>query len=106
MRKRNLYIAAIFVAALFALGIAERAFERIANSQGKETVMAPKFEVDPMWPKPLPNHWLIGMAIGVGVGRPRSRLDRASRQHALAERSRRRPESADWLLLFQSATRP
>src|ERR1051325_6124375 len=67
MRKRNLYIAAIFVAALFALGIAERAFERSAASQGKEMVMAPKFEVDPMWPKPLPNHWLIGMAIGVGV---------------------------------------
>jgi len=25
------------------------------------------FEVDPLWPKPLPNHWLIGMTIGVSV---------------------------------------
>jgi DNA-binding beta-propeller fold protein YncE len=25
------------------------------------------FEVDPMWPKPMPNHWVIGMAIGVSV---------------------------------------
>jgi hypothetical protein len=25
------------------------------------------FEVDPLWPKPLPNHWLLGSAIGVGV---------------------------------------
>ncbi len=30
-------------------------------------VMAPKFEVDPMWPKPLPNHWVLGTVIGVDV---------------------------------------
>jgi DNA-binding beta-propeller fold protein YncE len=30
-------------------------------------VQAPMFEVDPLWPKPLPNHWLIGMTIGVSV---------------------------------------
>jgi DNA-binding beta-propeller fold protein YncE len=28
-------------------------------------VQAPRFEVDPMWPKPLPNHWVLGMTIGV-----------------------------------------
>lgn len=28
---------------------------------------APKFEVDPFWPKPLPNHWVIGAVIGVAV---------------------------------------
>ncbi len=31
------------------------------------TVMAPYFEVDPLWPKPMPNHWLLGSAIGVSV---------------------------------------
>jgi DNA-binding beta-propeller fold protein YncE len=30
-------------------------------------VQAPHFEVDPFWPKPLPNHWLLGSAIGVSV---------------------------------------
>ena len=30
-------------------------------------VQAPRFEVDPMWPKPLPNHWVIGATIGVAV---------------------------------------
>ena len=30
-------------------------------------VQAPVFEVDPLWPKPLPNHWLLGMAIGIWV---------------------------------------
>ena len=29
--------------------------------------MAPMFEVDPFWPKPLPNHWLLGSTIGVAV---------------------------------------
>jgi DNA-binding beta-propeller fold protein YncE len=29
--------------------------------------MAPRFEVDPFWPQPLPNHWLLGSAIGVSV---------------------------------------
>jgi len=30
-------------------------------------VMVPRFEVDPYWPKPLPNHWILGMTIGVAV---------------------------------------
>src|SRR5690349_14980534 len=28
---------------------------------------APVFEVDPFWPKPLPNNWVIGSTIGVSV---------------------------------------
>jgi DNA-binding beta-propeller fold protein YncE len=31
------------------------------------TVMAPRFEVDPFWPKPLPNHWILGQSIGVSA---------------------------------------
>ncbi len=34
---------------------------------GQTSVEAPYFEVDPMWPKPLPNHWVLGMSIGVSV---------------------------------------
>ena len=30
-------------------------------------VQAPMFEVDPLWPKPLPNHWILGSAVGVAV---------------------------------------
>ena len=30
-------------------------------------VQAPMFQVDPFWPKPLPNHWLLGSAIGLWV---------------------------------------
>jgi DNA-binding beta-propeller fold protein YncE len=28
---------------------------------------APRFEVDPLWPKPLPNHWIMGSVVGVAV---------------------------------------
>jgi DNA-binding beta-propeller fold protein YncE len=31
------------------------------------TVQAPRFEVDPLWPKPLPNHWLLGSATGIAI---------------------------------------
>ena len=30
-------------------------------------MQAPRFEVDPLWPKPLPNHWILGQTIGVSV---------------------------------------
>jgi DNA-binding beta-propeller fold protein YncE len=28
---------------------------------------APTFQVDPLWPKPLPNHWLLGSVTGITV---------------------------------------
>jgi NHL repeat-containing protein len=28
---------------------------------------APTFQVDPFWPKPLPNHWILGSVTGVSV---------------------------------------
>jgi DNA-binding beta-propeller fold protein YncE len=63
--KRNLYIAAGFLVLLAALGVGSVVLERKAAAASG--VQAPRFEVDPMWPKPLPNHWLLGMTIGVSV---------------------------------------
>ena len=63
-RRRTLAIAGTLVATFTALGIGQRALVAKVRLQ---TVQAPRFEVDPMWPKPLPNHWIIGSAIGVGV---------------------------------------
>ncbi len=65
-RKRNVYIGAAFVAAIFALGVGQIALEKTV-AEGKSAVLAPRFEVDPLWPKPLPNNWYIGMTIGVAV---------------------------------------
>ena len=53
--------------ALFAgLGIGQAWLQNLAQAQAR-TVDAPKFEVDPLWPKPLPNHWVLGMTIGIWV---------------------------------------
>jgi hypothetical protein len=49
-----------------ALGIASTVLERMATVQAA-VVQAPRFEVDPMLPKPLPNHWIMGNVIGVSV---------------------------------------
>jgi hypothetical protein len=37
------------------------------SAQKPAPLQAPYFEVDPYWPKPLPNHWVIGSTIGVSV---------------------------------------
>jgi DNA-binding beta-propeller fold protein YncE len=65
--RRNLLIGASFIAAIVALGIAQSVFQRVAAVQGQGTVMAPRFEVDPMFPKALPNNWVLGETIGLGV---------------------------------------
>ena len=64
MTKRNLLTAGAVVVALAGLGFTAKFFDNAANAQGK---MAPMFEVDPFWPKPLPNHWILGSTIGIGV---------------------------------------
>ena len=32
-----------------------------------QSAQVPAFQVDPFWPKPLPNHWLLGSITGVAV---------------------------------------
>ncbi len=64
--KRNLYIGATFVVALATLGITSSVISKKLAVHADGTV-APRFEVDPMWPKPLPNHWVMGNIIGVSV---------------------------------------
>ena len=69
MQKRTLAIGGIFIASIVALACAADALEEASANQtaGAGEVMAPKFEVDPFWPKPLPNHWVLGSVVGVGI---------------------------------------
>ena len=62
--KRDLSIGLAFVAFLGVLGVGSAMLEKRVHAA---TVAAPRFEVDPMWPKPLPNHWILGQTIGVSV---------------------------------------
>src|SRR6266581_1400293 len=65
--KHHFLIGAGLVTLLAALGAGQYALDRTVAAQAKTAVQAPRFEVDPMWPKPLPNHWLLGSTIGVDV---------------------------------------
>ena len=58
--RRIAAIAAIAVA-LVAVGITRD------QVQAQAAKPAPIFEVDPFWPKPLPNHWVTGSTIGLSV---------------------------------------
>jgi hypothetical protein len=66
-RRRNLFVGLLLLVLLAGLGVAQQLLEKTAAAQAKAAVQAPRFEVDPMWPKPLPNHWVMGNVIGVGV---------------------------------------
>ena len=54
--------AAVGVVFLAALLVAP-----IGAMQQPKGAVAPMFEIDPFWPKPLPNHWVLGSTIGVSV---------------------------------------
>ena len=61
--RRLLSLAIVFG----ILGGIDLALERRAAGAAPAAVTAPRFEVDPLWPKPLPNHWILGQTIGVSV---------------------------------------
>src|SRR5215470_11539905 len=64
--NRKLATGVIFIALLLILGGTIRHLDRMTGAEAAG-IVAPRFEVDPMWPKPLPNHWILGQTIGVSV---------------------------------------
>ncbi|MGD8288502.1 MAG: hypothetical protein PVI31_07765 [Gemmatimonadota bacterium] len=61
MQKRNVTIGLALVGIITIVACAAETLDGMASQEGS----VPLFEVDPFWPKPLPNHWLIGPTIGV-----------------------------------------
>ena len=61
--KRNVTIGVVLVAALAAVYVGQDRLRDAAAAAAD----APIFEVDPFWPQPLPNHWVLGSVVGVGV---------------------------------------
>jgi hypothetical protein len=64
MQRRIVVIGSTFAVLVAVLAIGQ---SKLQAAIAARMVDAPRFEVDPFWPKPLPNHWILGMAIGVGV---------------------------------------
>ena len=71
MSKKDVYVGVAFLTVLIVLGCASAMVdEEPAAGEPATTASgegAPMFEVDPFWPKPLPNQWRIGSTIGVSV---------------------------------------
>ena len=65
MNRRDMLVGGTFLTALLVLGATEWALDRAVGAQDR--VVAPRFEVDPFWPKPLPNNWVLGETIGLGI---------------------------------------
>ena len=61
--KRNQLLVAVLVLAVVVIYFAQ---DRLQTASAN-AVEAPMFEVDPFWPNQLPDHWVLGSAIGVGV---------------------------------------
>src|SRR5262245_46800820 len=66
-RRRNVVTGAMFLAVLTALGIGQSMIQKMAAQNQGQMVEVPRFEVDPLFPKPLPNRWYQGQTIGLGV---------------------------------------
>jgi DNA-binding beta-propeller fold protein YncE len=62
--RRRALIATALAVTLTTLLMGRAALDAALASQ---PVQAPMFEVDPFWPRPLPNNWMLGSAIGIGV---------------------------------------
>jgi len=66
LRDRKFVCGTALAAGILGLGVGQAVLQKRAEAQGS-TVQAPIFEVDPLWPKPLPNNWLLGWTIGLWV---------------------------------------
>jgi len=64
--RRNLYVGIAVLTLATALGAGSMLLGKpaVVEAAGEQ---APKFEVDPFWPKPLPNGWVLGQTIGLAV---------------------------------------
>jgi hypothetical protein len=68
MPARSRYVGGILLGAILVLGIAPAVRENSAVAQTQtQQGGVPTFQVDPSWPKPLPNNWVLGQVASVAV---------------------------------------
>ena len=63
-QTHNLILGGIGVALVAGMAATWDRHNAVAQGQAPQ---APIFEVDPLWPKPMANHWLLGSAVGLAV---------------------------------------
>ncbi|MEZ5517539.1 MAG: hypothetical protein R3F41_08775 [Gammaproteobacteria bacterium] len=63
---RPLHTLTAAAALLTGLGIGQHQLQQSASAASGSRLV-PQFEVDPFWPQPLPNKWILGRTIGVAT---------------------------------------
>ncbi|MEX2132172.1 MAG: 6-bladed beta-propeller [Pseudohongiellaceae bacterium] len=66
-QKKSLLYLGTGVLLLAGLGIGQNQLLDQSVGAASNDRMVPRFEVDPFWPQPLPNKWLLGRTIGVAA---------------------------------------
>ena len=65
-RSRKFLYIILLTGSLFVLHIGQELLT-VQLSAASNDQSVPRFEVDPFWPQPLPNKWILGRTIGVDV---------------------------------------
>ena len=66
-RSRNFYVGVSIAVVVAVLAVAQYALQTVASAQGNGGTQAGIYEVDRMWPKALPNNWVLGSTVGLAV---------------------------------------
>ena len=64
--KSKVLMGAAFAVSLVGLGLGQQ-FVGTGDGATAQAPQAPSFEVDPFWPQPLGNEWILGNVIGVAI---------------------------------------
>jgi DNA-binding beta-propeller fold protein YncE len=65
---RNFYVGVTIAAVIAVLAIAQYTLQTVARAQENGSAnRAGIYEVDRMWPKPLPNNWVLGSTVGLAI---------------------------------------
>jgi DNA-binding beta-propeller fold protein YncE len=67
-RTRNFYVGVTIAVVIAVLAAAQYTLQTVANAQENgRSNQAGIYEVDRMWPKPLPNNWVLGATVGLAI---------------------------------------
>lgn len=64
--KKTSLIISVSLALFVAMSIGQQQLQQSAEAVNNDR-MIPHFVVDPFWPQPLPNKWILGRTIGIAI---------------------------------------
>ena len=67
MTLRRVFLTAMCLSLMLAAGCGDGSERTASASADSDERQVPRFEVDPFWPRPLPNNWVIGSVGGIAV---------------------------------------